>query len=189
LSEEEVKTLQNEVKNLVLESLERRQHLETLAMLFSDRNPADVTLQLTTEDKAVQVLHPETSDQETETDIVENDVIAEQKCVTKECQTQTTDENMDTEDHYSKKYLESQLKQAMALASTRSTLLLETENRLAEYQGRIKSLEKLVEEKETAFKSEREKNSGGTNETDKSSDNILSVSLISGLCHYSDAIF
>ena len=66
--------------------------------------------------------------------------------------------------------LESQLKQAMMLASTRSALLLETESRMGEYQSRIKSLEKALEEKEKMLKHQ-------TNQNDRKEDNTLSVSI------------
>lgn len=73
--------------------------------------------------------------------------------------------------------MESQLKQAMILASTRSSLLLETENRLAVTQGRIKLLERNLEEKEKQLKEEREKFS--RNQSPRKDDNILSVTITS----------
>ncbi len=73
--------------------------------------------------------------------------------------------------------MESQLKQAMILASTRSSLLLETENRLAIAQGRIKLLERNLEEKEKQLKEEREKLS--RNQSPRRDDNILSVTITS----------
>lgn len=73
--------------------------------------------------------------------------------------------------------MESQLKQAMSLASTRSSLLLETENRLAMTQGRIKLLERNLEEKEKQLKEERDKLS--RNQSPRRDDNILSVTITS----------
>lgn len=75
------------------------------------------------------------------------------------------------------KSMESQLKQAMILASTRSSLLLETENRLAIAQGRIKLLERNLDEKEKQLKDEREKAS--RNQSPRRDDNILSVTITS----------
>lgn len=69
------------------------------------------------------------------------------------------------------------MKQAMILASTRSSLLLETENRLAITQGRIKLLERNLEEKESQLKEEREKLS--RNQSPRKDDNILSVTITS----------
>lgn len=71
------------------------------------------------------------------------------------------------------KCLESQLKQAMILASTRSALLLETENRLAEAQGRLKGMERCLEERERLIKEERGKKA--TLDLDKRDENIFSV--------------
>lgn len=73
--------------------------------------------------------------------------------------------------------LESQLKQAMMLASTRSALLLENESRLMACHGRIKLLEKTLEDKEEQLRREKSDRvaSGGV---DKLDDNILSVSMV-----------
>lgn len=70
------------------------------------------------------------------------------------------------------KSLESQLKQAMMLASTRSALLLETESRLTECHGRIKLLERSLEDREEQL---RKQVQAAVN-SDKQDDNILSVS-------------
>lgn len=67
----------------------------------------------------------------------------------------------------------------MILASTRSTLLLETENRLTEAQGRTKVIEKLLEEKEKLLKMEREKQQSGDS-SGKEDSNVL-VTTISSL--------
>lgn len=73
--------------------------------------------------------------------------------------------------------MESQLKQAMVLASTRSALLLETENRLAVTQGRIKLLERNLEDKGKLLKEEREKSN--LTQSPRRDDNILSVTITS----------
>lgn len=72
--------------------------------------------------------------------------------------------------------LESQLKQAMMLASTRSALLLEAESRLSECQGRIKLLEKSLEEKESLLKEQAQ--SPSVAKHDRVEDSILSVRLV-----------
>lgn len=74
------------------------------------------------------------------------------------------------------KLIESQLKQAMYLASTRSALLIETENRLAIAQGRIKSLERNIEETEKTFHKECEKIADIESSTDG---NIQSLTITS----------
>lgn len=85
--------------------------------------------------------------------------------------------NLALSNENSQKSMESQLKQAMSLASTRSSLLLETENRLAIAQGRIKLLERNLEEKEKQLKEERDKLS--RNQSPRKDDNILSVTITS----------
>lgn len=70
--------------------------------------------------------------------------------------------------------LESQLKQAMILASTRSALLLETENRLAEAQGRLKGIERCLEERDRLIKEERANRTGL--DLDKRDESVFSVS-------------
>lgn len=74
------------------------------------------------------------------------------------------------------KCLESQLKQAMSLASNRSVLLLETENRLAEAQGRVKAMEKCLEERQRQIKEQQNVKEGL--DLDKRDENIFSVSGI-----------
>jgi centrosomal protein CEP290 len=208
LAEENVKALQNEVKQLKIAEISRAQHWSTLEMLFSEEIK-ESPISVDTMDKAVQVKYgmfntlklinqlsnkyyksvSETKDQQTFTEDPQTDVpeiLAEpasrqqspKELLTKSSQTQTADSERTSSvevDQYSQKSLESQLKQAMALASTRSTLLLETENRVAEYQGRIKTLEKTIEEQENAMKSGKDKQAGGSNGTEKTGDNILSV--------------
>lgn len=76
------------------------------------------------------------------------------------------------------KSLESQLKQAMILANTRSVLLIETENRLSESQGRIKVLEKSLEERDKLLNKAREVEEDHKKDEHKKDDSILSVSII-----------
>lgn len=71
------------------------------------------------------------------------------------------------------KCLESQLKQAMSLASNRNALLLETENRLAEAQGRVKAMEKCIEEKDRLIKEHQQQKDGF--ELEKRDENVFSV--------------
>lgn len=65
----------------------------------------------------------------------------------------------------------------MILASTRTTLLLETENRLAEAQGRIKAMERLIEEKDKAIKVIQSKSI--SDELNQRNDNIQSTTIAS----------
>lgn len=76
---------------------------------------------------------------------------------------------------YQQRSFDSQLKQAMILASTRSSLLLEAENQLSEAQGRIKVLEKNLEERDKLLKQNRDVMVKA--EEPKRGDNILSVTI------------
>ncbi|XP_063698238.1 centrosomal protein Cep290 [Culicoides brevitarsis] len=78
----------------------------------------------------------------------------------------------------SQESLKTQLKQALNLASARSALLLETETRLAEAHGRVRSLEKSLEDKESQLKAAKDtKPDKTTNE--RKEDNILSITIAS----------
>lgn len=82
--------------------------------------------------------------------------------------------------NYKQKSLDAQLKQAMILANTRSVLLIETENRLSEAQGRIKALEKNLEEKDALLrKAKEEVDNESKKEEHRRDDSILSVRLFS----------
>lgn len=82
-----------------------------------------------------------------------------------------------TETLNAQKSMESQLKQAMILASSRSSLLLETENRLAIAQGRIKGLERNLEGREKALREELDRTAKTT--SPRKDDNILSITIAS----------
>lgn len=68
-----------------------------------------------------------------------------------------------------------QLRQALQLASTRSSLLLEAENRLTIAQGRVKSLERAVDERDKQLRDERVSKSSSP----RKDDNILSITIAS----------
>lgn len=70
------------------------------------------------------------------------------------------------------------LKQALSLASARSALLLETETRLAEAHGRVRSLEKALEEKESQLKALKDTKPDNV-KNDRKEDNILSITIAS----------
>lgn len=86
--------------------------------------------------------------------------------------------------------LASQLKQAMALASARSALLLDTEHQLTNAQSRIKSLERSLQERDKTLRELRTRVEQQPQPTDNTSspsstsprhhnDNILSVTIAS----------
>ena len=71
--------------------------------------------------------------------------------------------------------LKSQLKKAMMLASSRSALLIETENSLSETQGRIKGLEKNLENRDKKDRENLDKQKSP--EPTKKEDHILSITI------------
>lgn len=74
--------------------------------------------------------------------------------------------------------LQSQLKKALILASSRSALLIDTENRLSESQGRIKVLEKSLENRDKKIRTDRnEFEKQQSQEPAKKEDHILSITI------------
>lgn len=65
----------------------------------------------------------------------------------------------------------------MILASTRSALLLETENRLVLAQSRIKTFERNLEDRDKQLKEERDRTAKLS--SPRKDDNILSVTIAS----------
>lgn len=70
--------------------------------------------------------------------------------------------------------LASQLKQAMYLASTRSALLLEHENRLAVAHARVKTLERIIQERDNAPDT-----NGNALQSPRQDENVLSATIAS----------
>ena len=75
--------------------------------------------------------------------------------------------------YYEQKSLESQLKTALMLASSRSALLIETENSLSEAQGRIKFMERTLETKQK----QKENDSERLIEHVRKDDHVLSITI------------
>lgn len=73
--------------------------------------------------------------------------------------------------------LASQLKQAMALASARSALLLDVDHQLSTAQTRIKALERSLQERDNALRDLRDEASKAS--SPRREDNILSVTIAS----------
>ncbi|XP_053665459.1 centrosomal protein cep290 [Anopheles marshallii] len=164
LCQEQVDQLQRENKQLRLHEIDSTRHWDTLELLF-DEEAAAQRLRKDQDkyfDKAVQV-SVDTSSKCINTIPIIDDSFGEPP---RRCSSGDTINDYDdrsernqtvvVEDEQSvkpvqtvaQKSLESQLKQAMMLASTRSALLLEAESRLSECQGRIRLLEKSLEEKD-----------------------------------------
>ncbi|XP_059612733.1 centrosomal protein cep290 [Phlebotomus argentipes] len=169
-SEKKQEELQGEITEMKISSAESAQHWNTLDLLLKTNGSKKKTINRA--DKAVQS-SPEMTTKSINTDAeVPEKIILESPAIPK-----LLDSNKASEAEL--KALESQLKQAMILASTRSALLLETESRLAETQGRIKAFEKAVEEKERLLKEEREKNLENGQKSGRKDDNILSITIAS----------
>lgn len=75
--------------------------------------------------------------------------------------------------------LASQLKQAMALASARSSLLLDAEHQLTTAQTRIKALERSLQERDKALHELRNNAANSATGSPRCDENILSVTIAS----------
>lgn len=171
---EKMRILEDELHENRVEAMRSNQHWMTLKLLFKDnqerekieqvsKNFNDIGVQVEMEkaiNYPVKVRSPEERS-------------APEPAPRKELQRGQTFDATETESN--NKCLESQLKQAMNLASTRSALLLETENRLAEAQGRVKAMERCLEERERMIKDERAKKDGL--DLDKRDENVFSVRI------------
>ncbi|XP_055530265.1 centrosomal protein cep290 [Wyeomyia smithii] len=168
LCQKELEQLQQENSELKLREVESARHWNTIELIFNDGTKASITKDQFF-DKAIQVA-VEVNHKCINTIPIIDDSLAEKPRMgtqpsTPVKQTLANTTSQTTMDDYSEatpaassvmqKSLESQLKQAMMLASTRSALLLETENRLTECHGRIKLLEKSLEDKEQLLKKEK----------------------------------
>ncbi|GAB0100854.1 Centrosomal protein cep290 [Sergentomyia squamirostris] len=178
--------IQRELMDVKLSTVQSAQHWTTLELLLTE-NGKEHEGKKTFVDREIQS-SPETSTKSTNTDgeFVQNlpagkESPMQEILVKSSPGTDLTDSNKisETEMKASNKSLESQLKQAMILASTRSTLLLETESRLAEAQGRIKAFERTLEEKEKLLREQRDRNVSNGDQSGRKDDNILSITIAS----------
>ncbi|XP_050073275.1 centrosomal protein cep290 [Anopheles maculipalpis] len=191
LCQEQVDQLQRENKQLRLKEIDSTRHWDTLELLFGEdaqrlRKDQDKYF-----DKAVQVT-VETSSKCINTIPIIDDTFGEapRRCSSGDTINDYEDRSEQhltaalthDDEHTAKpvqtvaqKSLESQLKQAMMLASTRSALLLEAESRLSECQGRIRLLEKSLEEKDSLIR--QQTNSPSAVKQDRVEDSILSSTI------------
>uniref|UniRef100_A0A182LRS4 Uncharacterized protein n=1 Tax=Anopheles culicifacies TaxID=139723 RepID=A0A182LRS4_9DIPT len=190
LCQEQVDQLQRENKQLRLNEIDSTRHWDTLELLFGEeaaermRKDRDKYF-----DKAVQVT-VETSSKCINTIPIIEDTFGEppRRCSSgdtindyddgnEQNQTVVIDDEQTAKpaQTVAQKSLESQLKQAMMLASTRSALLLEAESRLSECQGRIRLLEKSLEEKDALLRQQSQ--SLGVVKQDHVEDSILSSTI------------
>lgn len=173
---EKLRQVESELHENRMEVMRSNQHWMTLEMLFkgsmkSDGHLVKVEQAKSLSDVGIQVdIAVPTSPEKKPVDVV-----PPSPAPRKELKRTLTYDKLDVESPAQNKCLESQLKQAMSLASTRSALLLETENRLAEAQGRVIALERCLEERERVIKEQQNQRDG--QELEKRDENILSVRI------------
>ncbi|KAL1375868.1 hypothetical protein pipiens_004571 [Culex pipiens pipiens] len=191
LAQDQVEQLQEENSNLKLKNVENTQHWDTIELIFNGEGKStkqkdkyfdkEVQVSVEIDHKCINTIP-----------IIDDSLAEKPRMATPPATRKTSEAAQMTDEELSdpvsappvtvtitsvqQRSLESQLKQAMMLASTRSALLLENESRLMECHGRIKLLEKTLEDKEEQLrreKSERVASGGG----DKLDDNILSTTI------------
>lgn len=171
---EKVRQLEEELHENRVEAMKSNQHWMAMKLLLEDKDPEMIHISSPIlrhfVEIGVQVDLQVASENREQAFALQPRVDLPSPAPRKELQRQIT---FEIDKQGNGKCLESQLKQAMILASTRSALLLETENRLAEAQGRIKAMERCVEERERTIKEERDKRTGL--DLDKRDENVFSV--------------
>lgn len=176
LHETTIKELHNEIARIKLNEIKSTQHWNAIRMLFGDN-------QVSVVDNSEKV---EKFDKSTQIDVIkkdcgtitDKDVEASplQPTVSeiKKPQTPPTAQIALQDDQNS---LEIQLKKALSLASSRSSLLIETENRLSEAQGRIKILERNFENQLKQHQQQQQSSAANDTTTTKKDDHILSITI------------
>ncbi|XP_062542692.1 centrosomal protein Cep290 [Armigeres subalbatus] len=193
MSQEQIEQLQEENSTLKLASVENTRHWDTIEIIFNGKQKPvkdkdkyfDKEVQVTVEisHKCINTI-PIIDDSLAEKPRQATPPLILQHASPQQSIGKTCDAGQMTEDLREsqpttvvsmalQKSLESQLKQAMMLASTRSALLLETESRLTECHGRIKLLERAVEDKEVQLRRAAQ----AVANSEKQDDNILSSTI------------
>lgn len=165
---EKVRQLEDELHENRVETMRSQQHWMTLKLLFQNNETQemkDIAKSFNELGVQVNIDSPRYSPERLKAPIDPT------PAPRKELQRQNTFVVQETESN--NLCLESQLKQAMLLASNRSALLLEAENRLAEAQGRVKVMERSLEEKDRLIKQNQAQKEGLDSE--KRDENVFSV--------------
>ncbi|KAL7039478.1 hypothetical protein ACKWTF_009920 [Chironomus riparius] len=181
LRETTIKELHNEIARIRLNEIKSKQHWNAIRMLFGDKNGAE---------KCVDSEQIERCDKCTQIDVIKKDCgtitdkheempkINAQQPIMREIvkpQTPPISQSVYQIKSDDQNSLEMQLKKALSLASSRSSLLIETENRLSEAQGRIKALERNFENQ---LKQQQQQQSTAVNDMiNKKDDHILSITI------------
>ncbi|XP_053687102.1 centrosomal protein cep290 [Sabethes cyaneus] len=190
MCQKEVEQLQQENSALKVKEVEATRHWDTIDLIFNEEKRTnkqedqffDKAIQVAVElnhkcintipiidDSLAEKPRPGTPPPASakQTTLVETGQMTDNRCSEPPTPTRTAS--------VAQKSLESQLKQAMMLASSRSALLLETESRLSECHGRIKLLEKALEDKEQQLKKER--SNATVSDENKLNDGALSSTI------------
>jgi len=178
LHESTMKELHNEIARIRLNEIKSTQHWNAISMLFGDNQS----------EASVDSEKVEKFDKETQVDVIKRDcgtitdkeaeipqIHAQQPTISEieKPQAPPTPPQIIQVTSDDQNSLEMQLKKALSLASSRSSLLIETENRLSEAQGRIKILERNFENQ-----LKQHQQSTVVNDTiTKKDDHILSITI------------
>lgn len=198
-----IKELHNEIARIKVNEIKAIQHWKAIRMLFGDDNNDDVNnsnrIKINIGDDEKKVDEKVKFDKETQVEVVRNDCgtntdmqMLDLSLAQKIPSAVSNDANVDPISHQPQNShtsfndekqqqhsLDVQLKKALSLASSRSSLLIETENRLSEAQGRIKVLEKNHEnqQKQRVTEQQQKQHQQSTDDGFKKDDHILSITI------------
>ena len=190
MHESTIKELHNEIARLKMQEVKNSQHWSAIRMLFSDNIQQEV-VKVEMRDKETQA-GVRTQDSSTNTDVVVEVVrrrssVKEPVAIITEAYVESpaVEEDVEEEDEpksidYNQLSMESQLKKALILASSRSALLIDIENQLSEAQGRIIGLERNAESRDKRIQLQRESQEDHQpirDEQPKKDDHILSITI------------
>lgn len=160
-----IKDLHNEVAQAKMNEITNNQHWNAIRMLFGadqGRDEPDVKIMFSKESQTENIrkdcatntdeLPPTSTPQDVHPTVGQ---VLQQEAMKQNSPTQSIDSPPQSME-YNQQSLQSQLKKALILASSRSALLIETENRLSETHGRIKVLEKNLDYREKKMQKDRD---------------------------------
>lgn len=189
MQESTIKELHSEIARLKMQEVKNSQHWSAIRMLFSD-NVQNEVVKVEMRDKETQA-GVRTQDTSTNTDVVVN--VVRRRSSVKEPVTfiaetyvespaveEIVEEDEPKSIDYNQLSMESQLKKALILASSRSALLIDIENQLSEAQGRIIGLERNVESRDKRIQLQRDSQEDQQpirDEQPKKDDHILSITI------------
>lgn len=162
MQESTAKELHNEIARLKMQEVKNSQHWSAIRMLFSDNVQNEVEkIEMSDKETQVGVRMQDTS---TNTEVVSEVVVRRRSSVKEPVTVVATEMYVESEPakeieivkeedepksiDYNQLSMESQLKKALILASSRSALLIDIENQLSEAQGRIIGLERNAENRD-----------------------------------------